>query len=103
VHQLCDKYPDNFAMAYKAKDMLPIFESGRIPSVCGIEGGHQINGSLRALRMFFNLGARYMTLTHNGGPGWADPAVDLDGSFCNDAPLGGLAPFGVAVVKEMNR
>jgi len=103
VHQLCDKHPETFAMARKAADILPLFASGRIASVCGIEGGHQINGSLRALRMFHSLGARYMTLTHNGGPGWADPAVALDGSFCNDAPLGGLAPFGVAVVREMNR
>jgi membrane dipeptidase len=103
VHRLCDKYPSHFAMAYKAADILPIFRSGRIPSVCGIEGGHQINGSLRSLRMFHALGARYMTLTHNGGPGWADPAVELDGSFCADAPLGGLTDFGVTVVKEMNR
>ena len=44
-----------------------------------------------------------MTLTLNGGPGWADPAVNADGSFAHDAPLNGLAPFGVQVVKEMNR
>ncbi|GMI39154.1 hypothetical protein TeGR_g9602 [Tetraparma gracilis] len=103
VHQLCDKHPEAFAFAWKAADIMPIFESGRVASVCGIEGGHQINGSLRALRMFHMIGARYMTLTHNGGPGWADPAVELDGSFCVEAPLGGLAPFGVSVVKEMNR
>jgi len=80
-----------------------IFKAGKIPSMCGIEGGHQIGGSLRALRMFHMLGARYMTLTHNGGPGWGDPAVELDGSWCNEAPLGGLNDFGCAVVKEMNR
>ena len=103
VHQLCDKYPEEFGFAWRAADILPIFESGRVASVCGIEGGHQINGSLRALRMYHMLGVRYMTLTHNGGPGWADPAVELDGSFCVEAPLGGLAPFGISVVKEMNR
>lgn len=44
-----------------------------------------------------------MTLTHNGGPGWADPALDVNGRFVTDAPLGGLTAFGKAVVLEMNR
>lgn len=103
VYQLCDKYPATFEMAHTAADVRRIFSSGKIPSVCGVEGGHQMGGSLRVLRMFHKLGVRYMTLTHNGGPGWADPAVNLDGSFARDAPLGGLSPFGVSVVKEMNR
>ena len=64
VHQLCDKYPDVFGIAYTADDVRRVFKDGKIPSVCGIEGGHQIGGSLRALRMFRKLGARYMTLTH---------------------------------------
>jgi len=103
VYQLCDKYPETFQMAHSAAEVRSIFAKGMIPSICGIEGGHQIGGSLRALRMFHRLGVRYMTLTHNGGPGWADPAVNLDGSFAHEAPLGGLAPFGKEVVKEMNR
>ena len=45
---------------------------------------------------------RYMTLTHNGGPGWADPAVERDGTFA-EAKVGGLTPFGIEVVAEMNR
>ena len=103
VHRMCDKYPETFEMAYTAQQVRDIFKAGRIPSMCGIEGGHQIGGSLRALRMFHMVGARYMTLTHNGGPGWADPAVNLDGSWVKEAPLGGLTDFGVAVVREMNR
>ena len=101
VHQLCDKYPDTFEMAYTGADVRSIFAAGKIPSICGVEGGHQIGGSLRVLRMFHMLGVRYMTLTHNGGPGWADPAVKVDGSFAHEAPLGGLAPFGVQVVNEV--
>lgn len=103
VHSMCELYPDVFEMVDKADDIERIFASGKIPSMCGIEGGHQIGGSLRALRMFHKLGVRYMTLTHNGGPGWADPAVEADGSFCKDAPLGGLNDFGKDVVREMNR
>uniref|UniRef100_A0A7S4JXY8 Dipeptidase n=1 Tax=Odontella aurita TaxID=265563 RepID=A0A7S4JXY8_9STRA len=103
VHEMCIWYPDTFEMASTADDVERIFAEGNIPGMCGIEGEHQIGGSMRALRMIHKLGARYITLTHNGGPGWADPAVNLDGSFANDAPLGGLNDFGVSVVREMNR
>jgi membrane dipeptidase len=103
VHSMCELYPDVFEMVEKADDIERIFREGRIPSMCGIEGGHQIGGSLRTLRMFRKLGVRYMTLTHNGGPGWADPAVNADGSFCKEGVLGGLNYFGREVVLEMNR
>jgi len=103
VHVMCERYPFVFEMADTANDVVRIFSSGKIAAMCGIEGGHQIGGSLRALRMFYRIGARYMTLTHNGGPGWADPAVAADGSFCREAPIGGLNDFGRSVVLEMNR
>ena len=113
VHKLCEKYNDVFEMVDTADDVVRIFEEGKIASMCGIEGGHQINGSLAALRMFYRLGARYMTLTHNGrnngvggalegGAGWADPACEIDGTFA-EAKLGGLTQFGFEVVAEMNR
>ena len=66
------------------------------PSLIGIEGGRQIGGSLPALRQFYRLGARYMTLTHNQTTEWADSATD-------EAKYGGLSPFGLKVVAEMNR
>lgn len=105
VHRMCELYPDVFEMVESVSngDIERIFAEGKIPSMCGIEGGHQIGGSLRVLRMFRKLGVRYMTLTHNGGPGWADPAVNADGSFCKDAVVGGLNDFGREVVVEMNR
>jgi membrane dipeptidase len=62
----------------------------------GIEGGRQIGGSLAALRQFYRLGARYMTLTHNQTTEWADSGTD-------EPKYAGLAPFGLEVVKEMNR
>jgi len=60
-----------------------------------MEGGHSIDNSLAALRMFHRLGARYMTLTHAKNTAWADSATD-------DPKFGGLAPFGEEVVREMN-
>jgi len=103
VHSMCELYPDTFEFVETADDIERIFAKGKIPSMCGVEGGHQIGGSLRVLRMFRKLGVRYMTLTHNGGPGWADPAVNADGSFCKTAAVGGLNDFGKQVVAEMNR
>jgi len=102
VHKLCEKYKADLEMADTADDVLRIFNKGKIASMCGIEGGHQISGSLAALRMFHKLGVRYMTLTHNGGPGCADPACEPDATFA-EAKLGGLTAFGYEVVAEMNR
>jgi membrane dipeptidase len=62
----------------------------------GIEGGHQINNSLAALRQMYDAGARYMTLTHTLNTAWADSATDAPAHH-------GLTPFGKEVVREMNR
>jgi membrane dipeptidase len=76
--------------------MVRIHRSGRIASMLGMEGGRQIGGSLAALRQFYNLGVRYMTLTHNQSTEWADAATD-------EPKHDGLSPFGVEVIREMNR
>src|SRR4051812_23417517 len=95
VHQMVRRYPDTFDLALTADDVERIFKQGRIASLIGMEGGHSIDNSLAALRMFYRLGARYMTLTHAKNTGWADSATD-------DPKFGGLAPFGEEVVREMN-
>jgi membrane dipeptidase len=96
VKRMAARYPKDLEVAYTASDVRRIHKSGRIASLIGIEGGHQINDSLAVLRQMYELGARYMTLTHTRNTGWADSATD--------APLHhGLTPFGVEVVKEMNR
>lgn len=72
------------------------WKSKKIASLIGMEGGHSIGGSLGVLRQMYGLGARYMTLTHFRNNAWADSATD--------APEhDGLTPFGVQVVKEMQR
>lgn len=93
---LAQRYPATFEMAYTADDIVRIHKAGRIASLVGIEGGHQIHDSLAVLRQMYAAGARYMTLTHSANTRWADSATA--------APkFGGLSPFGRAVVGEMNR
>jgi len=93
VHRLIEKYLADPELARTADDVERIAKSGKIASLIGIEGGVAIENSLAQLRAFHQLGARYMTLTHNTTLDWADAA--------NDAPRhDGLTPFGERVVKE---
>ena len=96
VTRLVKAYPNDLELASTAADFERIHRKGKIASVMGVEGGHQMGGSMAALRQFYRLGARYMTLTHFATNDWADSATD-------DPKYGGLSPFGVEVVKEMNR
>src|SRR5258708_23667386 len=83
-------------MADTAADVRRIHQAHKIASMIGIEGGHQINNSLAVLRQMYDASARYMTLTHTMNNAWADSATD--------APVHhGLTPFGIEVVREMNR
>ncbi|MGD0493338.1 MAG: dipeptidase [Steroidobacteraceae bacterium] len=96
VKRIAAKYPAVFEIAYTAADVRRIHQAGKIASLIGIEGGHQINESLAVLRQMYDLGARYMTLTHVLDTRWADAATD--------APVHhGLTGFGQEVVREMNR
>jgi membrane dipeptidase len=90
------KYPDRLALALSANDIRRDFRQGKIGSLLGLEGGHAIENSLGALRAYYDLGVRYMTLTHNVTLDWADAALD-------SAKHKGLTPFGDSVVVEMNR
>ena len=95
VYQMLRRHPETFELALTAADVERIFKSGKIASMIGMEGGHSIDSSLAALRMFHHLGARYMTLTHSKNTPWADAATDTP-------QHGGLSPFGEHVVREMN-
>jgi membrane dipeptidase len=90
------KYPQSLTMAYSSADIRAVHKAGKIASLIGVEGGHQINNSLAVLRAYYDLGARYMTLTHSTNTAWADSATDAPAHH-------GLTPFGIEVVHEMNR
>jgi membrane dipeptidase len=96
VKRMCARYPRDFAMAYTAADIVRLHRSGRIACLIGVEGGHQIDNSLAALRAYYDLGVRYMTLTHATNTAWADSATDNPAHH-------GLTAFGREVVREMNR
>ena len=96
VKRMAARYPADFAMAYTVADIRRIHKAHKIASLIGIEGGHQINNSLAVLRQMYDVGARYMTLTHTTNTVWADSATDTPAH-------NGLTPFGVEVVREMNR
>src|SRR5580658_4231731 len=96
VRQMCARYPNDLAMAYTAADVVRVHKAGKIASLIGVEGGHQINNSLDVLRAYYDLGARYMTLTHSNNTAWADSATDNPAHH-------GLTAFGKEVVREMNR
>jgi len=95
VYELVRLHPETFEIALTADDVERVFASGKIASMIGMEGGHSIDDSLATLRMFYRLGARYMTLTHSRNTPWADSATD-------DPLLDGLSEFGREVVREMN-
>ena len=90
------RYPERLALALTAADIERNFKQKKVASLLGMEGGHAIENSLGALRSYYDLGARYMTLTHNVTLDWADAALD-------STRHNGLSEFGREVVREMNR
>lgn len=96
IRRLAERYPDDFEMAFTADDVERIHRSGKLACLIGVEGGHMIENSLGVLRALQRLGARYLTLTHSDSLEWADSATD-------DPRSGGLSPFGIEVVQELNR
>lgn len=96
ARRIIDRYPELVPVRTAAELRAARRQPGRVGSLIGMEGGHAIENSLGALRAYYDLGARYLTLTHNVTLDWADAAMD--------APThGGLTPFGEEVVREMNR
>ena len=96
IRRLVDRYPEDLELALTLADAGRIVASGSIASMIGVEGGHAIDGSIATLRELYDLGARYLTLTHTATLDWVDAAGDTPRS-------GGLSDFGREVVAEMNR
>jgi membrane dipeptidase len=94
-------HPNEFVFATTADDIVRAHNEHKIAALMGIEGGHAIEDSLRLLRDYYDLGVRYMTLTHFNTNNWADSQGDIDNP--NIEHHNGLTPFGKDVVREMNR
>jgi membrane dipeptidase len=94
--RLLRTHPDRLELARTADDVERISAHGKVASMIGLEGGHSIGGSLGTLRVLAELGARYLTLTHNDDTAWADSGTGLHTN-------GGLTAFGEEVVRELNR
>ncbi|XP_031847544.1 dipeptidase 1 isoform X2 [Nomia melanderi] len=97
IKNLIDKYPNDLQFVTEANDIEASWRNGKIASMIGVEGGHSIDSSLAVLRLYYELGVRYLTLTHSCNTPWADASPVNDGSVRN------LTAFGEAVVYEMNR
>lgn len=97
IHRMVARYPETFAFARTTDEIHSIRKSDRIACLIGIEGGHSIENSLALLRMYYDLGVRYMTLTHSDSLAWADAATD------KPKTTNGLSQFGREVIGEMNR
>jgi membrane dipeptidase len=96
AHRIIARYPDDLMLATGTDDIDRAMAEGKIASLLGMEGGHTIVNSLGALRSYYDLGVRYMTLTHFHSTDWADSAT-------GDVLHEGLTEFGREVIREMNR
>ncbi|MEL6877868.1 MAG: dipeptidase [Pseudomonadota bacterium] len=96
MKRLIARYPEQLEFTLTADQAESAMAQGKIASFLGMEGGHSIGSSLAVLRQMYDLGARYMTITHSKNTPWADSATD--------APEhGGLTDFGKDLIREMNR
>jgi membrane dipeptidase len=96
VHRLAEDVSDQVALCTTAAQVHQAHRRGKIAALMGMEGGHMINNSLAVLRMYAELGVRYLTLTHSVNTEWADSSGD-------QPKHNGLTEFGKEVVRELNR
>jgi membrane dipeptidase len=104
IHRMAEQmYPDQIEIAYTADDVERIHASGKLVAAIGIENGYVIGRDLGLLERYHELGARYMTLAHNGQNDIADSAQPREQLGDVAEEHGGLSAFGEQVVAEMNR
>src|SRR5215470_10194495 len=96
VHENVERYSNDLVFCRTAAEVRQAHDQGKIAVLMGVEGGHMIGNDIRVLRMFGDLGVRYMTLTHFYNDEWADSSTDKPAH-------NGLTDFGKQVVREMNR
>ncbi|CAF2405730.1 unnamed protein product [Rotaria sp. Silwood2] len=102
MNRIIEKYSDVFQLVKTADEIRQAFQAKRIASLFGVEGGQSIESTFSILRLFYQMGVRYMTLTHNCNTPWADQnQVDRANSIL--IKNNGLTEFGKKIITEMNR
>ena len=96
VRQNVKKNSKDMVLARTADDVRLAHEQGKIAALMGIEGGHMLGNDIRMVRIYSDLGVRYMTLTHFYNDEWADSSTDKPAH-------NGLTDYGKEIVREMNR
>ncbi|XP_028665282.1 dipeptidase 1 [Erpetoichthys calabaricus] len=101
VHRMTQSYPEHLKFCTSSQEILQAFQENKTASLIGVEGGHSIDSSMATLRMFYQLGVRYLTLTHSCNAPWADNWKVDNGD--ENPESNGLSEFGKNLIKEMNR
>src|SRR5882762_7211495 len=96
VHENVRKFSKDMVFARTAAEVRSAHAQGRIAALMGVEGGHMIGNDIRMVRIFGDLGVRYMTLSHFYNDEWADSSTDKPAH-------NGLTDYGKEIVREMNR
>ena len=96
VHESVHRYAKDLVFCRTAAEVREAHKQGKIAALIGVEGGHMIGNDIRVLRMFGDLGVRYITLSHFYNDEWADSSTDKPAH-------NGLTDFGKDIVREMNR
>lgn len=100
IKRMVAQYPKYMKYVTSADGIMQAFKEKKIGSLIAVEGGHSMDSRLAMLRMFYELGVRYMTLTHTCNTPWAD-ASPVDGN--SSAVLKNVTEWGKNVIWEMNR
>jgi len=101
IHRVAEEMcPEQVGIAYSPDDVERIHASGKRMFAIGIENGYPVGNDLSMVEQYYDLGARYITLTHNGNNDIADSTNPREGE---EGEHGGLSDFGKEVVREMNR
>ncbi len=103
IHRMTEMYPDLIGFAYTPEQAREIYASGRKVATIGIENGYAIGKDLSLIEEYYNRGARYMTLAHNGHNDICDSAQPSARLGDEEEEHGGVSEFGFKVIDEMNR
>jgi len=98
IHKNVEKNSSMAEIAYTADDAYRLKKAGKIAAFIGLENGYPVGNDISRVKQYYDLGARYITLSHSKNNDICDSSTDPDGAESN-----GLSPFGIKVVKEMNR